>query len=224
VRRTSSLTVNPVRLAEVLERTGRLETALSVHQRALVLLQSGLEPADPEVARAVARLGSVLSCHDGVRLWQSEELPKAERQFLEALDVLTSSLGAEHPVVAHCLSGLGAVRQDMGDLIGGASCQERAITIVERAYGPDHLDVAHVYDKLGYCVGLQGNVDGSRRCHLRALRTLSAALGQGHPDCGWPLSSLGHLLLNAGHDDEALVKEVRDPMALPAWLRAIARR
>jgi len=196
-------------LGEVLERTGDLKGALSAQERALAILQRSYGPDDPWVARALGRLGNVLTCHHGVTLWKPDELDEAERRFIHALTVLESAWGPVHPVVAHTLSGLGQVRQDRGDLATGQACQERALQILQACYGPDHPDVGHMLDKLGFVLGLRGDFARSRACHERGLAILENSFGTDAVDIGWTLSNLGMLLLETGGLGDALAYQQR---------------
>jgi tetratricopeptide (TPR) repeat protein len=142
--------------------------------------------------------------------------------------VLRDALGAEDPVVAHALSGLGQVLQDRGDVDGGVACQERALQALIAAYGPEHPDVGHVYGKLGFALGLQRDFARARTCQQESLRILTETFGEGHLETGWPLSNLGVLCLDAGDVDEAVALQERALVVfrstpeggLPEWIAA----
>ena len=196
-------------LGDVLCKGGNPQDAVMAYERALTVFRRYHPDDHPWVARSVAGLTTAMSCHQGVSLWQAQELPRAQRSFEAALAVLRHALGPEDPVVAHAVSGLGNVLQDRGDVDGAVACQEEARDALKAAYGPDHPDVGHVYGKLGFALGLRHDFDRAKACHEESLRILTAAFGSGQVETGWPLSNLGVLYLDAGDVEQAIALQTR---------------
>jgi tetratricopeptide (TPR) repeat protein len=195
-------------LGTVLEQAGRLKEAMAAQERAVALLRP-YEDATALAwqARALAGLGSVLTCHYGVMLWKPAELAEAEDRFVRALDVMKSFWGEQNPVYARTLAGLGQVRQDRGDLQGGLACFQRSLGIVIAVYGGDHPDVGHTYDRLGYVLTQTGYIERARECFQQSILILERSYGADAVALGWPHSNLAMLLLSVGELEAALAEQ-----------------
>jgi DNA-binding SARP family transcriptional activator/tetratricopeptide (TPR) repeat protein len=197
------------RLGLMLEEAGHLKEALIAQQRALEILERTTDADDPSMACAVGGLASVLICHSGVSFWKATELDEAERRFVSALAILEHAFGEHHPVVPRLIAGLGQVRQDRGDLVGGTLCFERALRITESLFEAGHPDIGHCLDRLAYALGLCGETERARECYERATTILTDAYGAAHIYVGWSLSNLAVLLTTVGELDAARAHQLR---------------
>lgn len=196
-------------LGEAMEQQGMFKEALDAQERAVQILQTGAEPDDPWLARAMAGLGSVLTCHSGVSLWKPTELEEAEARFVHALTVLTAAFGEHSPIVARLHAALGQVRQDRGDLAGGRDCLERALTMLEAVLEPGHPEIGHCCDKLAYVLALCGDTERSLSLYERAEALLTDSYHPDHMWVAWSLSNRAMLLNSIGRHDAALKAQAR---------------
>jgi DNA-binding SARP family transcriptional activator len=196
-------------LGVALQHCGRWKEALTAHERSVELLQRSGDPDDPAVARAVSELGTVITCHQGVSLWEPSELESAERRMLVSLDVLRRTLGRTDASVPRAMAAVAQIQQDRGELDSAQQLFEEAVAILAATCGEDHPEFGRNLDKLAYLLFLRGEHARSRKLHLRAYHTLAAVYGHDNVEVGWPLSNLSLVELALGEYDQALATQAR---------------
>ncbi|MFY0566887.1 tetratricopeptide repeat protein [Archangium lansingense] len=110
-----------------------------------------------------------------------------------ALALKEAALGSTHPDVASCLSLVGELHRQQGDLAHAEPLLQRALALQEAALGTSHLDVAISLQRLANLYGEQGSYGRAEPLHLRALALLEAALGSNHLDVAKELNNLAIL-------------------------------
>jgi tetratricopeptide (TPR) repeat protein len=158
------------------------ETVAALVEAAFLRLAKGVEgyatwlsKADDSVSGA-ARYASVTS------LWR------------EAVDIIETRLGPDHPDMATSLSSLAGLLQAQGDLAGARPLCERTLAILEKVLGPDHPDTAMSLNNLAGLLKAQGDLAGARPLFERTLAIYEKVLGPDDPNTATSLNNLAVLL------------------------------
>ena len=112
----------------------------------------------------------------------------------EAVSVIETQLGSEHPDTAGSLNGLAALLQIQGDFAGARPLYERALAIREKVLGAEHPNTAESLSGLADLLKAQGDLAGARPLYERALAIQEKVLGPEHPDTAESLDDLADLL------------------------------
>jgi tetratricopeptide (TPR) repeat protein len=115
----------------VLSASGRLDEALTHHQRALAIFEEALGPRHPNVALAHGNIGAVL--HEQGRL------DEASIHHRNALGIYEEALGPRHPELARLLQGLAEVALASHDPDAAREHAERALSMREAGEVPPEL-------------------------------------------------------------------------------------
>ena len=144
--------------ALVWERTGRLEDATALFERALGILEQARGPEHADLSSLLTNLGWNLTRQERFE----EALPLHER----SVRVIEASLGSRHPRIVPALDGLGHLywrtrRYEESRVVG-----ERALAIQEDRLGRDHPDVVRRYYNLA-CLGARSGDRDEAMSRLR---------------------------------------------------------
>lgn len=174
---------------------GELESALTLHRRALELRRRALGEHHPEVGSTLLRLAAVHA--------ERGELDEAGRLAERAVELYRAGYGDGHPRLAVGLVQLGDIHYRRGDLAAAEAAQRQALGIREATLGPDHVQTAEVRLRLANTL-LQGGRSDEARDLLERVRTVFAVeLGSDHPRMADVLSSLGSIDLARGEHRRA---------------------
>jgi tetratricopeptide (TPR) repeat protein len=105
-------------------------------KESLAILEKGLGPDNPNVARSLRSLGWFYYQHD------VQHRDKAEPLFKQALAIEEKALGSDHPEVSGFLGALAQVYRDQGRYTEAEPLYQRALAIEEKARGQDSDDSA----------------------------------------------------------------------------------
>lgn len=211
------------RAGELIDEITDIREALQPDQPALgksLLLWARLlyDKADFEGCAAVARragqlyagpgpsfLTDAAACMSirGLALLRLGTRAEAEPLLRQALSILETALGPDHPDVAISLNNLASLLLEINRLAEAEPLFRRALLIHDGTYGPDHPSVAI---DLGNLAGLLA--DTSRPAEAepllrRALAILERAYGPDHPDVATALNNLAQLFKGTGRPAEA---------------------
>lgn len=181
--------VDPRLVALTKVRLGHARNCGGEARSALALYEEGLA--------GLRREGAVLDlCHAligfGYTHWSLRDYAGGERQFREALEVLSGAGWTQHPLLAEALSGLGMMLHEQGRPETACELQEQALTLLHGLYGDaDRAQVAETRDKLGYALGLIGRWADAREQHRRATDMLQRLFGSRDPRYATALANLG---------------------------------
>jgi tetratricopeptide (TPR) repeat protein len=162
----------------------------SLVERTLELRQKTLGPDHPDMAQALANLGTL---H-----YQTGDYAGARPYWEQALTIREKAFGPNHPDVARSLNNLAILLKVMGDYAGAQPLSERALEINKKAYGPDHPEVATNLTNLANLLSEMGDYAGARPLYERALEIREKALGPHHLDVARTLNNLAVLLADTG--------------------------
>jgi tetratricopeptide (TPR) repeat protein len=173
-----------------------LETAVSGHRRSRPDDVLGLGAMLLELARLRGELGR----DDGAR-----------QAGTEALKILQTELGPEHPRVAAALSRLAAIELMSDGSLAAFEYQQRALRILENAGPFDDARIATAHATLASAAMLSGRMDESDTASRRALEEFQARGIEG-PRLVRPLLIRAQTLRAAGRPGEAeeLVRRALD--------------
>ncbi|MCP3140307.1 CHAT domain-containing tetratricopeptide repeat protein [Pyxidicoccus xibeiensis] len=176
--------------AGALHAKGRYSEALAQGERALVLLESVLGSAHPEVARCLDLLGVLYQLQGNAA--------GAESLLQRGLAVREAALGKSHPDVASSLDHLASLYKAQGAYDRAAPLFERALAIQEEALGKEHPQVARVLNNLARLYSEQGLYGRAEPLYQRAVAIQETALGKNHPDLASSLNNLASLYIHLG--------------------------
>ena len=179
-------------MAGVYSQLNELDRARNFSLRATEQLETHLGADHLDLAESLDQLG-----------WIDETLDPelAAEHFQRALEIRRRLLGAEHPLLAHSLLGLGFNLRTRGDLEGAAKHFLRAVDLLRR--GPETPQLAQGLVELGLTALMQGRYTEGE-AHLReALEVQRRILGDRHSYLARTLRDLGLALSYQGRYLEA---------------------
>ena len=182
---------------------GEVERAAERHEVALAARRDLLGEHHAEVARTLARLGSVRR--------QQGRFSEALELFEEALAIQRSIYGEDHPVVAHALDQVGSAAFQRGEYERAQGLHQQALAI-HRRLGPDRDSdpaVGHTLGHLANALSARGRSSEAIAHYHQALAIYEASYGPEHPNVAIILSNLGYESYAGGAGAEALAHYVR---------------
>jgi len=147
--------------------TDKLTDALPLAQQALTLAQQALGPDDAYVAMVMADRAELFGA-----MRKGEE---SEQGYQQALQVLTTKLGAEHPQTIRVSSRLGNLDQELGEYSKADRLLSQALESEARILGWEDPMVANTLKGLGGLHSNRGDYARAERELLLALTILEAA-------------------------------------------------
>ena len=129
---------------------------------------------------------------------------KALALLQEALPLLRTARGNNHPDVFNALNELGRLASVMRDHELAKGYFEQALAVAERTMGRDHANVATILKNLGDASKSLGEFDAAKRYLERALEIRIKKFGPDDRRLAPAFSSLGGLLAELGEYDEAI--------------------
>ncbi len=139
---------------------------------------------------------------------------EAEVVHRQAIQRLTSALGADHPRVAVARNNLAACLDSLGRYAESEVEYRAAFEVRERNLGPDHPGLALERNNLANVLAQQGRNAEAETEHRAALELRLTALGETHPYVGISRANLATVLQSQGRYAEA---ESQSRAALAAW-------
>jgi tetratricopeptide (TPR) repeat protein len=163
------------------------------------LLPHALAVTDqPDSHNAEPEMTAILLSRAARYLWGRAEYPTAMRLLERALAICQASLPADDPTTAQCLTTLGLVLREQGDLDRARAVHERVLSIHEARFGLDHPSTAWSLNFVANVLHTQGDLDGARTLHERALAIFEARLGADDLATANSLENLAAVLRDQG--------------------------
>ena len=159
-------------LALLYQQQGRLDDALPMLSRALVLEERSAGAAHPDVATALSLLAGLQ-----IRRGQYAE---AEAHYRRALAIDLAALGERHPAVAATTGNLGVSLALQRRFAEAEPLLREALRLHERSAGATRADVAQAARNLGVVLTQQGRVEEAAG-HFAALLALTRTTEAGQP-------------------------------------------
>jgi len=156
-------------LAEVVQRSGKLEEASALLERALAIKIEAHGRKHPLTAYALHGLGVVLT--------DRHQYAQARTYLQEAFDIFVAAHGSEHPTIAYMLVGLGRCDLALGHNELAVDEAERALAIREKSQ-QDPVALAEASFLLGQSLAAK-HVRKRALEQVRRARELYASAGPG---------------------------------------------
>lgn len=162
------------RVGVYLQRQAEYGQAKQLYERALGMYEAACGPTDPEVARSLGDLGTVL--------YDLSDFRGARQAHEQAAAIYQAADGLDDPNVARNLTRLGRALRRLGDLPAARDALARALPIRETRLGADHPETATTLGDLGVVLRNLADLPAARALLDRALAIREARLGPDHPD------------------------------------------
>ena len=182
-------------LAQLLQRTNRLEEAEPLMRRALEINEAAIGKHHPTVATCLNNLATLLQ--DTNRIEEAEPLTR------RALEIDEAAFGEQHPTVAMDLNNLAQIFRNTNRIEEAEPLIRRALEIDEAASGEQHPTVAIRLNNLATLLKATHQFEEAEPLLRRALEINEAAFGEQHPTVANCLNNLATLLQNINRFEEA---------------------
>ncbi len=128
---------------------------------------------------------------------------EAEPLYLQALKLVRSLSGEQHPDVATSLNNLAALYDSQGRYEEAEPLYLQALALRRSLLGESHPDVATSLNNLAALYSAQGRYEEAEPLYLQALPLRRSLLGESHPDVATSLNNLAALYSAQGRYEEA---------------------
>ncbi len=180
--------------AHIAAGAGRIDDALAAVSLAIERLEPRGDVPASELAGAYNDRGTLLVERDpGAAL----------AAFEQALDLVRSHYGEDHPRVAMLMSNVAGVHYYSGEVALAVEGFDAAVHRLEAVLGQGHHDVAGAYINLSLAQDSLGDHVAAASSMARGLEILTRTLGAEHPDVALAQIDLGAFDLRAGDIDTA---------------------
>lgn len=165
-----------------------------------------------EIRREQPDQGSNLSVNLNnlaILLQQDGKLDEADELFSEAVELINTIYGFEHPFMAYTLNGYSGVHQDRGEYDRAEEDLRNALQIGRAVFPENHPFNAVVLHNLGSLFKDIGNYNEAAVYFEEGLALRRQNLPESHPDIATSLFSLGNtlLLLEKPSNAETMLRE-----------------
>lgn len=134
-------------------RTGNLDKALFLLEKAILTLQEQFPKGHWEIAGFLNSLGNTYSS-----IKEEEALKKAIQTYQKVIDIYEKQFGKDDIETAGTYHNMGMAYLSMDKTEQGLANLEKAFQITKKGYGPDHLNAARHAYMLGEAYLASGNV------------------------------------------------------------------
>ncbi|MEM8930248.1 MAG: serine/threonine-protein kinase [Acidobacteriota bacterium] len=181
------------RLAVVLKEQGRLNEAEG-HYREAVAIQ--------EATGDSRRLALTLASFGDVQRRRGET-ERSEAMLNRSVELLESTVGADHIDLSYPLLSLGLLLQDLGRFDEAEVAYSRSLEVETAVLGDGHIDTTHSLNNLANLEFLRARHDEALALHQQILTIREAVLGPDHPDVAGSLINVAGNLTPLGRPEEA---------------------
>ncbi len=151
--------------------SGHLDTAKSLHERALAIHRQLFGAGHPTVASDLLDLADIQQ--------QLGYYPEAERLVRQALAISRPYYGENHPETAHTLTALGRTLVFEKRYDEAEAALQQALEIRERVYGKVHPMIADTVNELGGLAYMRDQLDEAEKQYQR-MADIYQAVYNGH--------------------------------------------
>jgi tetratricopeptide (TPR) repeat protein/predicted Ser/Thr protein kinase len=130
------------------------------------------------------------------------EPAEARQQYQQALTLLESLVGVDHPQYATILNNLAMTEGTLGDHDRERQLFERSIAIQQVTLGPDHPKIAFALNNLGTALAGAGLLEQAKQHYTRALTIRERTLGPDHSEVAETLTNLASTQFLLGELDQ----------------------
>ena len=169
---------------------GKIDEALPLAERELVLREKGLGAEHPAVGLSLNNLGRLY--------YDKGDYARSEQMYRRSLAVREKALGPEHPDVAIPLGVLASLHVKSGRYASAEPMFRRALAIKEKAFGPAHTELFELLNEYAALHSAKEDYVRAESLYLRALGIAEKAAGAEHPAVVKPLLGLAWAYVNGG--------------------------
>ncbi|HUQ08545.1 MAG TPA: tetratricopeptide repeat protein, partial [Kofleriaceae bacterium] len=144
------------------------------------------------------RLGAELRLNLSRCLQAMGKPEEYEAPLREALSIIETTVGREHPFASDAIMGLGAIAREQDRPADALPLLEEALAIRERVFGPENPDVAKLHNNIGNVLKDLGRTEEARKRIERAMEIWLKAWGPDSPAVGVAASNLGRMAMDRG--------------------------
>jgi tetratricopeptide (TPR) repeat protein len=180
-------------LATLAEQRGQLAEAEALYKQALSLMRKADSPAES---------GLCLMNMSGL-YWRQNKLSAALDTAREALDLLRSSLGAEHSWTLGAMNNYAHDLYEAGEYAQAERLQREVLATRRKLLGDNHFDVGIAYYNLGNTLDEQGRFAEAEQALRESLAIKRRALPDPHVQTAWSLNDLAIVLTDQRRCAEA---------------------
>ena len=139
-------------------------------------------------------------------LRQRTSMPRAEPLYQQAVEIVRTTLGAEHPDYATSLNNLASVLQATGRYAEAEPLDRHALEIRRTTLGEEHPDYATSLNNLARVLEATGQYAEAEPLYQQALEIFRTALGDEHPHTRRLAGNYGRLLRAQFPDNPVLAE------------------
>jgi len=210
-------------LGSLLHDRGAYKDAEQQYQAALALRRELLGPSDPAVAETLGRYGLLV-------LRARNDDTQAETYIQNAVAILRTHFGNDHPRVAAMLNTLAAVPDARGDHAASEQLLREALAIQQKHLGEVHPSTIETLGNLAVTLGAKGDLAAAETATRKANELARRLHGPTHIQVVIGLNNLASILRrqSKAQEAEATYREARalaqgtigPDHQLTAWLSA----
>ena len=187
--------------ANEFSKQGQYSEAISLSERALVILEKGGASETADAAVFINFLGQ--QHHDQGNYTEALAL------YQKSLAIIQKVLGADHPNVAVSLNNLAALYQAQGRYQDAEPLYKQALEMRQKLLGSKHPDVVASLNNLAGLYQAQGRYQDAEIFYKKALEIYKKLQDGEHPNVATSLNNLAGLYQTQGRyqDAEPLLKQ-----------------
>lgn len=139
------------------------------------------------------------------------DLDQTEQLLREAIDIVQTQVGSDHPYMAYFLQNLAVLLKSKGEIDDAEAMFHESISATRRILGNEHDLLGTSLVMLGSLLHEKGDFPGAEAALRDAIVIHQNARGASHPFVAYDMTSLGMLLHDMGELDAA-EKMLRDAL------------
>ena len=164
---------------------GEYETALSWHQKALLIREEVLGPDHPDTIQSVCDIGSVYYYMGRY----SEALDRLRR----GAAALEKTHGPDDTDTANAYDLIGRIYLSIADYRAALVWQKKSLDIRRKIFSEEHPDTATSYDEIGVVYRLMDNHPAALEYNQKALKIREKVYGDNHSDTAISYNNIAHV-------------------------------
>lgn len=165
--------------------------------RSVSLEKNNYEP-NSELPSEAVRLKNLAEAYE-----DNGDYLKAESLYLKSLEVITQTLGIDHPIGAFALINLADLYIQMEDYLKAEPLYLKSLEVINKSLGPNHFFAALAMNNIGGMYKNMGEYIKAEMMYLQSLYIHEKSLGASHPNVAIPLNNLAELYRLMGEKKKA---------------------
>ncbi|MEM9381427.1 MAG: tetratricopeptide repeat protein [Planctomycetota bacterium] len=205
-------------LGSHLHRMGRIDESYELLSTAVEIERRTFSAAQRADSSSLAELGTL-------EFYSRRRTERAKELFDEALDLVRTHRGADHPWALRYTETLAQIAAQTGDFDRAVEMSEDLAREIERIYGPEHRTTLATEANRAFTLGFVGRADDGEALMRAVLVAQRRVLGDDDPDTLWTRAQVALIDARARRYDDAATAledviermEARGVPTLEAW-------